>query len=82
MLTKQFAGEAVAELWLNLDDLPAGMGLEARLSRLAGWVLAAERGNAHYGLRLPGLELAPGRGDQHRSACLEALALFDAPSRP
>jgi uncharacterized protein (DUF58 family) len=84
MLTKQFAGEAVAELWLSLADLPAGMGLEARLSRLAGWVLAAERGNAHYGLRLPGHELAPGRGDLHRSACLEALALFEAPggSRP
>ena len=81
MLTKQFAGEAVAELWLNLADLPPRMTLEERLSRLTGWVLAAERGNAHYGLRLPGRELAPGRGDQHRSACLEALALFDAPSR-
>ena len=79
MLTKQFAGEAVAELWLDLRNLPAALGLEARLSRLAGWVLAAERGSAHYGLRLPGRELAPGRGDQHRSACLEALALFEAP---
>jgi uncharacterized protein (DUF58 family) len=75
MLTKQFAGEAVAELWLDLADLPASLGLEARLSRLAGWVLAAERGGAHYGLRLGGSELAPGRGDSHRAACLEALAL-------
>jgi len=76
MLTKQFAGEAVAELWLDLRDLPASLGLEARLSRLAGWVLAAERGGAHYGLRLPGSELAPARGEAHRSACLEALALY------
>jgi uncharacterized protein (DUF58 family) len=76
MLTKQFAGEAVAELWLDLRDLPASLGLEARLSRLAGWVLAAERGGAHYGLRLPGNELAPARGDAHRNACLEALALY------
>jgi uncharacterized protein (DUF58 family) len=76
MLTKQFAGEAVAELWLTLSDLPATLGLEARLSRLAGWVLAAERSGAHYGLRLPGTELAPARGDAHRSACLEALALY------
>jgi len=78
MLTKQFAGEAVAELWLMLSDLPTSLGLEARLSRLAGWVLAAERSGAHYGLRLPGIELAPGRGDAHRSACLEALALYKA----
>jgi uncharacterized protein (DUF58 family) len=76
MLTKQFSGEAVAELWLLLSDLPTSLGLEARLSRLAGWVLAAERSGAHYGLRLPGSELAPARGDAHRSACLEALALY------
>jgi len=76
MLTKQFAGEAVAELWLDFAALPAALGLEARLSRLAGWVLAAERSGAHYGLRLPGAELAPARGDAHRSACLEALALY------
>ena len=78
MLTKQFAGEAVAELWLTLRDLPTSLGLEARLSRLAGWVLAAERSGAHYGLRLPGTEIAPARGDAHRGACLEALALYQA----
>jgi len=76
MLTKQFAGEAVAEIWLDLRDLPAALGLEARLSRLAGWVLAAERGGEHYGLRLPGTEIAPARGESHRNACLEALALY------
>ena len=78
MLTKQFAGEAVAKLWLDLRDLPASLGLEARLSRLAGWVLAAERAGAHYGLRLPGGELDPGRGEAHRAACLERLAVFDS----
>jgi len=78
MLTKQFAGDAVAELWLDLRDLPASLGLEERLSRLAGWVLAAERAGAQYGLRLPGSELEPGRGEAHRAACLEALALFEA----
>jgi len=77
MLTKQFAGEAVAELWLDLAGLPASLGLEARLSRLTGWVLAAERGGALYGLRLAGTEIAPGRGDAHRAACLEALALYE-----
>lgn len=78
MLTKQFAGDASAELWFDLRELPASLGLEQRLSRLAGWVLAAERNGALYGLRLPGAEIAPGRGETHRAACLEALALFEA----
>jgi len=78
MLTKQFAGEAAAQLWLDLRAAPAALGLEQKLSRLAGWVLAAERAGAQYGLRLPGIELPPGRGDAHRSACLEALALYEA----
>jgi len=76
MLTKQFSGEAQVELWLDLRDAPAGLGLEARLSRLTGWVLAAERGGAAYGLRLGALEIPPARGDAHRAACLEALALY------
>jgi len=79
LLTKQFAGETAAELWLDARLLPAGLGLEQRLSRLAGWVLAAERAGAHYGLRLPGVEIAPGRGDAHCAACLQALALYALP---
>lgn len=77
MLTKQFAGEASAELWLDWRRLPPGLGLEQRLSRLAGWVLAADRAGQHYGLRLPGSEIPLGRGDRHRAACLQALALFE-----
>jgi uncharacterized protein (DUF58 family) len=79
MLTKQFTGEAAAELWLDWQLLPAALDLEQRLSRLAGWVLAAERSGAHYGLRLPGVEIAPARGDSHAAACLQALALHRAP---
>jgi uncharacterized protein (DUF58 family) len=77
MLTKQFTGEAAAELWLDWRLLPPGIGLESRLARLAGWVLAAQRAGAQYGLRLPGVEIAPGRGDAHRAACLQALALHE-----
>lgn len=76
MLTKQFSGDAAAELWLDWALLPATLGIEARLSRLAGWVLDAQHAGANYGLRLPGIEIAPGRGDEHRSACLAALALY------
>ncbi|OGA66368.1 MAG: hypothetical protein A3G81_33400 [Betaproteobacteria bacterium RIFCSPLOWO2_12_FULL_65_14] len=78
MLTKQFTGEAAAELCLDWALLPAGLGPESRLSRLAGWVLAAERAGANYALRLPGVEIAPARGSAHAAACLEALALYAA----
>jgi len=77
MLTKQFTGEAAAELWLDWARLPQ-FHVEQRLSRLAGWVLEAERSGAQYGLRLPGAEIAPGRGELQRAACLQALALYHA----
>jgi uncharacterized protein (DUF58 family) len=79
MLTKQFAGAAGAELWLDWQLLPATLSTETRLSRLAGWVLEAERNGALYGLRLPGSEIAPSHGEAHRAACLQALALFQIP---
>ncbi len=78
MLTKQFAGAAGIELWLDWAQL-AGLDTEERLSRLAGGVLAAEQAGARYGLRLPARVLAPDRGDAHRTACLQALALHGTP---
>lgn len=48
---------------------------EARLSRLTAWVLQAERLGVDYGLRLPGIEVAPAQGSAQRQRCLEALAL-------
>ncbi|MBA4216833.1 MAG: DUF58 domain-containing protein [Methylibium sp.] len=61
------------DLWLDWRDT-AGRDVEARLSRLTAWVLAAERLGQPYGLRLPGRELAPSLGPAHRQACLQALA--------
>jgi len=75
MLTKQFSGAAGAELWLDWSSLAVSLSFEQRLSRLAGWVLAAEQAGAAYGMRLPGMDLAPGSGEVHRGACLQALAL-------
>ncbi|HYY61552.1 MAG TPA: DUF58 domain-containing protein, partial [Burkholderiales bacterium] len=76
MLTKQFTGEAAAELWLDWAMLPGHLNVESRLSRLAGWVLDAERSGVHYGLRLPGVEIAPARGEAQSGTCLQALALY------
>lgn len=75
MLTKQFSGEAMPELWLNWDDL-SGMATEARLSRLCRWVLDAQKAGLSYGLRIPDRTVEPGNGEAHQRACLEALALF------
>jgi uncharacterized protein (DUF58 family) len=63
------------QLWL--DWQAASMpDRERRLSRLAAWVLAAERAGLAHGLRLPGVEIAPGSGAAHQRQALEALALW------
>ena len=82
MLTKQFTGEAAVELWLDWNLLSGSLGTEQRLSRLAGWVLAAQTAGVVYGLRLPGSQIAPARGDAHAAACLQALALFQENQPP
>ena len=78
LLTKEFNATASSELWLDWEDARAG-DLEARLSILCHWVLQAENFGQSYGLRLPGREIAPSRGEAHRARCLEALALFENP---
>lgn len=79
LLTKEFSATASSELWLDFDDARAA-DVEARLSILCHWVLQAERFGQAYGLRLPGVTLAPARGEAHRARCLEALAFFSPPS--
>ena len=79
MLTKQFTDDAASEVWLDWRLTSPRLGTEERLSLIAGWVLAAERRAASYGLRLPAAEFAPGRGEAQRADCLNALALYDGP---
>jgi uncharacterized protein (DUF58 family) len=78
LLTKEFSAMASSELWLDWEDA-RGSDVEARLSVLAHWVLQAEDFGQSFGLRLPGVEIPPDRGETHRARCLEALALFEAP---
>jgi len=60
---------------LVLDYAATGVAdSEQRLSRLAAWVLAAERAGQGFGLRLPGLDLPSAAGEQQRRLALEALA--------
>ena len=62
---------------LVLDYAATGaLDAEARLSRLAAWVLMAEQGSQGFGLRLPGLDLPQASGEGQRRSALEALALW------
>lgn len=73
--TRQFGGDRAGRRWLDWHTLEED-NTEARLSRLCRGVLDACDQQLEYGLRLPNLEIAPGRGQHHRQACLTALALF------
>lgn len=76
LLTKQFSGGGAARLWLDWDQLPRTLDVEARLSRLTRWILDAQRQGLEYGLRIPGRELPPGQGETHLRIALESLALY------
>lgn len=80
LVTRESSASASRELWLEWPQA-AGADTEARLSRLAAWVIAADQAGVLHGLRLPGVELAPAHGDLHRLAALRALALW-ADGRP
>jgi uncharacterized protein (DUF58 family) len=76
LMTKQYAAYADRRVWLEWDYF-AGMDKERRLSHLCYWVLALNSTNDEYGLRLPGVEIEPGRGEPHRDRVLRALALYE-----
>ena len=79
LVSRETTAETSRELWL---DWHAAQGsdraaAEGRLSRLAAWVLEAERQGLVYGLRLPGRQFSPERGDAHRRKLLRELALWN-----
>lgn len=77
LISRESAPPYRRELWLDWPAARTPDGdTESRLSRLAAWVLRAEREGAACGLRLPGIEIEPARGDGHRRLLLEALALW------
>lgn len=77
LVSRDNASSASRELWLEWTAArtPAG-DAESRLSRLAAWVQGADREGLAFGLRIPGVEIAPAVGEPHRRALLEALALW------
>jgi uncharacterized protein (DUF58 family) len=75
LVSREGRESARRELWLEWAQTRQADN-EARVSRLAAWVLVAERQGLAYGLRLPGQALAPADGAAHRHAALTALATW------
>jgi uncharacterized protein (DUF58 family) len=78
MVVKEYVGAARAPVVFDLAEAP-GAGLEARLARLARWIVDAEERGDRYGVRLPDGEVPPGAGLGHRNRCLARLATFGLP---
>jgi uncharacterized protein (DUF58 family) len=75
LLVKEYSA-AGAELRMFDFGALGNLQLEAKLEQLARWVVDAEGGGERYGLRLPGSNIEPDRGPEHRHRCLAALAMF------
>lgn len=75
LVSRDTASAVQQQLWLDWQSCGT-LPPEARLARLAAWVMAAQRAGAAYGLGLPGTQIEPAEGEAHRRRCLEALALW------
>ncbi|MDO9475275.1 MAG: DUF58 domain-containing protein [Pseudohongiella sp.] len=73
--TKQFVDPCDFNVMLDWTQF-SGLDLETRLSCLCYQVLQLSARDVDFGLRLPGQEFAPDRGEEHRRKLLEALALW------
>ena len=75
MMVREYEASAQREIELDWFTLGA-LAHEARIRRMTRWVLEAERLGGRWRVRLPGSVIGPGRGPEHRHACLRALALM------
>ena len=77
MYAKHYADFQDERIWLDWDALP-GLDRESRLSVLTGKLLKVAATDQHYGLKLPGIDIAPNNGEAHKYQTLKELALFEA----
>ena len=82
LVTREAVTGRTPDLWLNWQSSPGLQGLdaEARLSRLASWLIQAEQQAQDqgqlYGLELPDQTIACDSGPRHLRQCLDTLALW------
>lgn len=79
LVTKHFEGGAATEISLDFAQLPHDIDTEARLSRMARWVMEAEARGVAYAFRLGDVDFQAAHGPAHKEACLRALALYQKP---
>jgi uncharacterized protein (DUF58 family) len=75
MQLKQFVDYVDSQVWLDWDMF-YGFSVEEKLSRLCFCAIKLAKAARPFGLKLPGLEIAPSVGPEHRAKLLRALALF------
>ena len=75
LLVKTYQSPAAHHRLFDMASVPGG-DLEQRLEQLSAWIVAAHARGERYGLRLAGQTLPPDGGNEHRTRCLNGLALF------
>lgn len=75
MQVKQFVDYVDSKLWLDWDMF-YGFNVEEKLSRLCYCVLKLAKTGNPFGLKLPGIEIEPATGAEHKRKLLNALALY------
>jgi uncharacterized protein (DUF58 family) len=76
LLVKEYSSMGSELRIFDFNSLPT-LSTEARLEQLARWIVDAEDSGDRYGLEIPGTNIAPDRGADHRHKCLAALALYE-----
>lgn len=76
LISKQFSGTKLGSVVIDFAALPQQLDLESKLSRMTAWILEAEQQNLAYAFNLGAFHRLESRGDEHRNACLRALALY------
>lgn len=77
--TKIFNSDASEEITIGWSQTNEAYDIEKRLSILCRMIIDADAQSAKYALHIPGTDIAPSSGLQHKHRCLKALALFGAP---
>ena len=74
LTVKRYASYLDPRFFLDWDAVRGDV--EERISRLTGMAIRAARSDREYGVRLPGVDIAPGTGEAHLSHILRVLALY------
>ncbi|MFL0799904.1 MAG: DUF58 domain-containing protein [Agarilytica sp.] len=77
LYTKEFSHNISREIWLDFFQVQS-QDVELTLSALCYWALEFSQRDENFGLVLPGIKIAPNKGENHKARTLEALAKFEA----